>query len=181
MNNNFLERKRDASAMLVDFLNAYSVPRGLSADGQAERITHTADAFARRISENSDFQSEIKKVFTKVRDTHLSNSWPSQAAFVMAMPSGKGAGRSSPETFKVEDQTGHIAAKMRAGDTVPETAIWGRLSGSLPGDLLERYRNGSVHAWMKAYKRDAHKLMRSRYGVVVDGYFPSAQAQERAQ
>lgn len=171
----FEERKHEAKALLVKFLDAFATPRGMTEDQLATRIEQIADAFARRMPTKGDFAEACERVMNAVRDTHLSNSWPTQASFVMAMPSRE-AMRPAQETF-LADEVEILSNRMRNGDAVPETAIWGQLSGQLAvGGALERYRSASVIAWREAYGPDAAALMRAKYGSVVDLYFAEGAA-----
>lgn len=167
----FEERKREAQNLVIQFLEAYSPPRGMSEDQLATRIGQVADAFARRMPTKGDFFEACERVMNKVRDTHMSNSWPTQAAFVLAMPQFETM-RPAQETFQ-PDRAKNVSEKMRNGDPVAETAIWGKLSGSLSvgGAVLERYRSASVMDWVKVYQGDAQKMMRAKYGSIVDMYF----------
>jgi hypothetical protein len=168
----FNERKRRAQKMLIDFLSVFSAPRGLDESQMANRITQIADAFARRMPTKSDYEESVQAVLRKVMDTHLSNTWPPQAAFVMAMPTRELSQFRSAETYEVKDPVERYSALMEKGEAIPESAVWGTLAGSLPHRHLDRYRNACVLEWMKIYGQDAASLMRSKYGAIVDPYFP---------
>lgn len=166
------ERKRKAQAILVEFLSVFVPPRGLDDSQMATRISQIADAFARRMPDKSDYETSVHGVLTRVMDTHLSNTWPPQAAFVMAMPNRELSQFRSQQTYEVKDPAERIASLMEKGDPIPESAVWGVLSGQLPHRHLDRYRNACVLEWMKVYGQDAPGLMRSKYGAIVDPYFP---------
>lgn len=166
------ERKRKAQVILVEFLSVFVPPRGLDDGQMASRISQIADAFARRMPTSGEFDTAVHAVLTRVMDTHLSNTWPPQAAFVMAMPNRELSQFRSQETFEVKDPAERISAMMEMGEAIPESAVWGTLAGSLPHRHLDRYRNACVLDWMKVYGQDAAGLMRSKYGAVVDPYFP---------
>ena len=168
----FNERKRQAQKMLIDFLSVFSAPRGLDESQMANRITQIADAFARRMPTKSDYEASVQAVLRKVMDTHLSNTWPPQAAFVMAMPNRELREFQSQETFKPKDAIEHATNRMEAGDHVSEAALWGVMASQLPQRHLDRYRNASVMNWMSVYGADAAMKMRAIYGAVVDPYFP---------
>lgn len=166
------ERKRKAQSILIEFLNPFSPPRGLDADQMASRISMIADAFARRMPTSDDYDASIHAVLIKIMDTHLSNTWPPQAAFVMAMPNRELSQFRSQQTYEPEDPIARIERLMEKGDAIPESAVWGTLAGSLPHRHIDRYRNACVLDWMKIYGQDAASLMRSKYGTIVDPYFP---------
>lgn len=169
---NFEQRKTEAKALVVEFLQGFVPPRGLDDNQLAIRISQIADAFARRMPVSGNFSELVSSALSRVLDTHMSNSWPPQAAFVGAMPSGEQRQFRSQETYQVEDPIDQYSSLMEAGDTVPETAIWGSFAGALPRRKLDEYRNASVLNWMRVYKTDASRLMRAKYGHVVNEYFP---------
>jgi len=175
----FNERKRQAQKMLIDFLSVFSAPRGLDESQMANRITQIADAFARRMPTKSDYEASVQAVLRKVMDTHLSNTWPPQAAFVMAMPNRELREFQAQETFKPDDPMQHAINRMEAGQHVPEPVLWGATSGQLPHRHLDRYRNASVLNWMSVYGSDAAEKMRARYGEIVNAYFPERAANGR--
>lgn len=175
----FNERKRQAQSMLIEFLSVFSAPRGLDESQMANRISQIADAFARRMAAKADFRTSVEAVLQKVMDTHLSNTWPSQAAFVMAMPSRELREFQTQETFKPDDPIQHAIDRMESGQHVPEPVIWGTMSSQLPHRHLDRYRNASVLNWMGIYGADAAMKMRAIYGAVVDPYFPERTANGR--
>lgn len=166
------DRKRQAQTILIEFLSVFAPPRGLDDGQMASRISQIADAFARRMPTSGDFDTAVHAVLTRVMDTHLSNTWPPQAAFVMAMPSQELSQFRSAQTYEPEDAARRIEQLMEKGDPIPESAIWGVMAGALPHRHIDRYRNACVLNWMKVYGRDAAGLMRSKYGAVVDPYFP---------
>lgn len=168
------ERKRKAQSILVTFLEVFTPPRGLD-DGQlAARISQLADAFARRMPVEGDYEEAVHRVLTRLMDTHLSNTWPPQAAFVMAMPNQEVRKFATQTTFDM-DPVKVATRRMEAGDAVAETALWGSIAKDLPRKHLDRYRNASVLKWMEVYGQDAGRLMRAKYGAVVDSYFPQGE------
>lgn len=171
----FLGRKSHARAKLTDFLDFYVPPRGLDDRQLAARIDSIADAFARKMPTDGDFAEAVRGVFTRVSDTHEGHTWPSQAAFVLAMPKG-GAMRAAAETYRPESDADHYAGAMSRGEGVPEAVLWGTLAGRLPVAELDRYRSASVLTWIDTYGQDAPVMMRSRFGTVVDAYFPAERA-----
>lgn len=166
------ERKRRAQVILIEFLSVFVPPRGLDDGQMATRISQIADAFARRMPTKGEFDTAVHAVLTRVMDTHLSNTWPPQAAFVMAMPSKELSQFRSQETYAPEEPAERISAMMDRNEAIPESAVWGTLAGSLPHRHIDRYRNACVMEWMKVYGPDAAGLMRAKYGAVVDPYFP---------
>lgn len=166
------ERKRKAQSILIEFLSVFSPPRGLDDSQLAGRVSQVADAFARRMPTSGDFETAVHAVLTRVMDTHLSNTWPPQAAFVMAMPAKELSQFRSPETYAPQDHGHRLSSMMDRGEAVPESALWGPLAGLLPQRHMDRYRNACVMEWMKVYGSDAASLMRAKYGAVVDPYFP---------
>lgn len=170
----FEERKRRAQSILVEFLSVFSPPRGLDDSQMATRISQIADAFARRMPTKGDYEASVHSVLTKIMDTHLSNTWPPQAAFVMAMPNREVSEFRATETYVSDNPIQRIENLMDAGEAVPETAIWGVMASQLPRKHLDRYRNASVLKWMDVYGSDAAAKMRAMYGASVDPYFPQA-------
>lgn len=168
----FEERKRRAQVILIEFLSVFSPPRGLDDSQLANRISQMSDAFARRMPTKSEFETAVHQVLTKVMDTHQSNTWPPQAAFVLAMPTREVREFATQETFEPKDPAEHAIDRMEAGEVVPEPVIWGNLSCHLPHKHLDRYRNASVLRWMEIYGPSASEMMRSKYGAVVEPYFP---------
>lgn len=171
----FEERKAAAQRLVVGYLDGFSPPRGLDDRQMAQRIDSIADAFARKMPTNRDFREAVAGVLTRVSDTHLSNTWPPQAAFVMAMPAGEAMGRPAAESFRVSDPVQHYGDLMRAGEGVPEPVLWGNISALLPSADLERYRSASVMTWAETYGQDAASAMMKRYGSIVAGYFAGSQ------
>lgn len=171
------QRQRAARAILIEFLQVFTPPRGLDDKQLATRISQTADAFARRMPMNGDFDKVVHSVLTRVMDTHMSNTWPPQAAFVMAMPNREQSQFRSQETFQVKDPVERITSLMESGEAIPESAIWGTMAASLPHRHIDRYRNACVLRWMEIYGQDAASLMRAKYGAIVDPYFPREAAQ----
>lgn len=171
------DRKRKAQVILVEFLSVFVPPRGLDDGQMASRISQIADAFARRMPASGEFDTAVHAVLTRVMDTHLSNTWPPQAAFVMAMPNRELSQFRSQETFQVKDHVERITSLMESGEAIPESAIWGNMAASLPHRHIDRYRNACVLRWMEIYGQDAASLMRAKYGAIVDPYFPRQAAQ----
>lgn len=164
------QRKISAKKILVEFLDDYSAPRGLN-DGQlANRITHAADAFARRMPTDGNFEEKVHAVLLKIRDTHLSNTWPPQGAFVMAMPQIEFRGV-SPKTYE-PDHTGHVARMMAQGLPVAESEVW--KTHDVSRDVIDRYRSASVQKWADTHGQDAPHFMREKYGASVDLFFREA-------
>lgn len=178
---NFEQRKAEAQVLVCYFLEGFSIPRGLDGSGQAARIAAIADAFARRMPTTGNFHEACEAVFAKVRDTHLSNSWPSQAVFVMAMPQSEKLGPKAAETFAPRE-TEWAAKRMRQGEAVPERYVWGEASARLirdndiGRDVMDRYRESSVKAHKSVYGPDAHKILERSYGAVVGPYFAAGAA-----
>lgn len=172
---NFEDRKRKAQEILVEFLSIFSPPRGLDDSQMAARIAQISDAFARRMPEKGDFEKAVHAVLIKVMDTHFSNTWPAQAAFVLAMPQRELSQFRSAETYRPSNPVERMEGLMDAGEAIPETAVWGVMASQLPRRHLDRYRNASVLAWMDVYGPDAAQKMRAIYGASVDPYFPQAQ------
>ena len=174
----FEARKREAAIMVTDFLADFVAPRGLDDSSLANRIANIADAFGRKMPTDGVYAEKVEAVLMKIRDTHTSNTWPSQAEFIMAMPAGEQRQFAQLPQFK-SDAGDRYTRLMNEGQAVPETAIWGLAAASLdvPAETLARYRKGSAAAWQSTYRHQAHEMMRSKYGPIVDDYF-SARAAE---
>lgn len=170
----FEERKREATRILIEFLGGFVAPRGMDDSQLATRISLIADAFARRMPTKGDYEAAVQAVLTRVMDTHMSNTWPPQAAFVMAMPNRELSEFRAAETYAPADPVKRIQKLMDEGEAIPETAIWGNIASQLHRGHLDRYRNASVLNWMDVYGPSAHELMRAKYGMCVDPYFPQA-------
>lgn len=179
---NFDERKRVSTEMVVDFLEAYTVPRGLSDDAQAKRINSVADAFARRMPTSGDYREQVEKVFDKIRDTHISNSWPAQAIFVMAMPAGDVITPKAAETFEPASPFAWAADAMRKGDPVPERYVWGRPSqqmlsaGEIDRATMDLYRRSSIEHHRSVYRHEAEKIVAGKFGAVALPYLSAGAA-----
>ena len=103
----FEERKRIASQQVLAFLDGFTPPRGMTDKQLAKRIADTAEAFARRLPVGMSFAEKVGAVLTRLRDTHKSNSWPPQAAFVAEMPEQTTKARAKPQTCQIEDYPSH--------------------------------------------------------------------------
>lgn len=169
---NFEQRKNTARDLVVEFLNGFVPPRGMDDSQLAMRVSQIADAFARRMPDASNYGDLVQSVLDRILDTHMSNTWPAQGAFVMAMPNKELSKFSSPETYEPKDPHQVVIDAMEASEPVAESALWGVFSGSLPRNQLERYRNASVSNWINMYGPDAPRLMRARYGEIVGAYLP---------
>jgi len=163
----FEERKAQATKLVVEFLGDYSPPRGLDDSQQASRIAHAADAFARRMPSDGNFEEKVDAVLTKIRDTHLSNSWPAQAAFVMAMPQIEWRG-AAPKTYQA-DNAERIPRLMGQGISVPEYEVW--KSQDVSREIIDRYRYASIDNWREVYRDEAEAMMAEKYGGIVRQYF----------
>lgn len=170
---NFQQRKDSAKTAVVAFLEVFSPPRGLDEKQLATRIIQIADAFARRMTTEGSYEEKVQAVLTRIMDTHQSNTWPPQAAFVMAMPNREQSQYAAAETFQPKSEVELITGRMEAGQPVPETAIWGNIAAQLPHRHLDTYRNASVKAWLDTYGHKAQDAMYSKYGASVAPYFPS--------
>lgn len=172
----FEQRKSIALKMVGEFLDDFAPPRGMPDDKLVGRMTEIADAFARRMPTKGDFEASVEKVLLSIRDTHMSNSWPAQGVFVMAMPSVERVHGPSPETY-MPDRVTMYSDLMNEKQGVPEHIIWGPISGklALQAGVLEKYRAASVKAWMKAYNKSAREMMVKRYGSIVGLYFNEGQ------
>ena len=166
----FEDRRRIASEKLVDFLADFTAPRGLDDSQMARRITQIADAFARKMPIGATYEEKIDALFEKLRDSHLSNTWPPQAAFVELMPKSEFRG-SAPATFAPKSDD-WIAKKMAAGQPVPETEVW--KNQLVERDTLDRYRFAAVQGWRSVYHGEAEAMMVKRYGSIVRRYFLEA-------
>ena len=166
----FEERKAEAKELVVAFLGDYSPPRGLDASQQANRISHAADAFARRMPVGEGFAEKVEAVLVKIRDTHLSNSWPAQAAFVMAMPQTEFR-RAAPKPFHPEGSDRN-ARLLSQGVAVAEVDVW--RNQDVSAEVIDRYRYESVRNWQSIYRGEAQEMMARKYGGLVARYFMEA-------
>lgn len=177
----FEERKRDAANYVSNFLSIYSTPRGLDHSQLATRIAAIAEAFARRMPTKGDYHEACERVLDSVRDSHLSNSWPSQAVFVMAMPQSEAMGPKAAETFRPDEWELH-AQKMADGQPVPDRYVWGHTSEALVNKRLvtiecrDRYRKAVVKNFSKVHGNRTRDVMAKVYGPEVDMYFAEGAA-----
>jgi hypothetical protein len=177
---NFQQRKDSARSAVVTFLDMFSPPRGLDEKQLATRIIQISDSFARRMPTDGSYEEKVAAVLTRIMDTHQSNTWPPQAAFVMAMPNREQSQFAAAETFNPKSEADMIEGRMEKGQPVPETAIWGQLASKLPHRHLDTYRNASVKAWLDTLGHKAADAMYSKYGAIVAPYFPSKATSEPA-
>lgn len=172
---NFEQRKQEAMNLVVDFLCSFSAPRGLGEDQMAKRIAAISEAFARRMPVRGNYSEAIEKVFDKIRDTHLSNSWPAQAVFVNAMPQGEVTGPKAAETFSPR-QAELAAQKMRNHEAVGERFVWGSGAATLSREglvssaVIDKYRVGSVASYRKTHGHFADDILVRNFGAVVMPY-----------
>ena len=167
----FEDRKKIATEIVVEFLESYAPPRGLSETNLAKRISEIADAFARKMPVGPDYAEKVESVLIQVRDSHLSNSWPPQAAFVGVMPKTEFRG-TAPATFRPKEHGSWVGQQMCAGQSVPEVEIW--KSPDVDREVLSRYRYASVSNWQSVYGKEAEGLMVDKYGSTVRQYFLEA-------
>lgn len=175
---NFDQRKDEAKRLVVKFLDDFSEPRGISPEGLANRIHFICDAFARKMPTKGDYSEMVGAVLMKIRDTHLSNSWPQQAAFVMAMPDGERPAFAQLQSFS-PDLKEQIADQMNNGHAVPEFHVWGPVANTIdvPRPIIEKYKAASVKSWISTYGKECVGLMAEKYGDQVRMYFPQIAAQ----
>lgn len=178
----FEERKAVASKMVWDFMMAFSVPRGLPKAQQVARLAAIAEAFARRLPTKGDYAEAIERVFAKVRDSHLSNSWPTQAVFVLHMPDREIKSIKAAETF-TPNQLEVAAGKMSDGQPVPERFVWGATSEALihqnkiGRETLDKYRRASVASFKSVYKHHTREVMAKQFGEIAEQYFSNDQSE----
>lgn len=169
---NFDQRTACAMELVIEFLDTLCPPRGLGADQQATRIAQISDAFARRMPTEGDFAEKTQGVLQRVRDTHLSNTWPAVAVFVMAMPEENKSVR-APSTFEGGDWKRAEADRMMAGKPVAESFVFGIRSkwllddGLVTPDVLQSYRFGVVQEFRETYGSQADQMLLARYGESV--------------
>ena len=174
----FEERRSKAKAALIDFLSSFAPPRGLSDDAMKAQVQNIADAFARRlpVTDLAQYEANIEKTFTSVRDHHKGYAWPVQSEFVDAMPRSTSTSGPRIETFK-GDEKDQMARRFNARQPVPESWVWGQSAwplvagGLVRRDLMDDYRRASVAAFKETYTHDAYGMLQARYGDVVAPYF----------
>ena len=175
----FESRKAEAKKMVVTFLEDFVEPRGLDAEALSRRITFIAEAFARRMPTTGVYRDLVMSVLERIRDTHESNTWPSQAAFVISMPADETVRRKPAETYK-PDFYDSMAKKISDNGLIPETFVWSvqvdnlLRDGRMTSEQLTAYRIGSVLSWSEVYKTSALEKMVSKYGEIVRPYFKRA-------
>ncbi|WP_167646412.1 hypothetical protein [Mameliella alba] len=168
----FEERKETALDLVMNFLDRFAPPRGLSEEQQAKQLAAIADAFARKMPETEAFEEAVTGVLNRVADSHQSSTWPSQGAFVLAMPAKPPAFRSAPETYSQEATDEAMIKAMRANEGVDERKLWSPdATASVPHELLDKYRRSSIRSHVSAYHEDARGKMTKKYGSVVEPYF----------
>lgn len=170
----FNARRRKAREMVSDFLSAFVPPRGLSDDQLAEKVNFIADAFARRMPTQGDYAEKVEGVFAKLRDTHETNTWPAQAAFVNAMPAGERVMKGAQETYRPDNEPDVIAKQMNEGRGVPDRWLWrdsGKLAGKVDRATLDAYRKASMRSYREAYREEAEQIATAKHGQQVWEYF----------
>jgi hypothetical protein len=167
---NFTDRKDEAEGLVLEFLSDYTAPRGMDEGQLSKRVSNIADAFARRMPIGGDYVEKIHGVLARIRDTHESNTWPTQAVFVAAMPSGE-IRKGAPASYKSDDED-RVPKLMAQGYGVPERDIW--RNQHCDPEVLDRYRRASVDNWRDVYRSEAETLMADKYGPVVCQYFMDA-------
>lgn len=168
----FNQRKAEAYRLVDAFLADYKPPRGIDDPSLASRVANIADAFARRMPTKGDYAEAVERVLMGLRDTHQSNTWPPQAAFVERMPASERKQYAALEQYETNKRD-LLQSRMEAGDAVAEVDVWGVISGSLSlgAGVLEKYRKGSVAKHVSTYRGGAAEVMRKKYGPIVDLYF----------
>ena len=175
----FEERRTSALDKVTDFLEGMSPPRGMSEKAQDKVMLSIADALARKLATGTQVQffEDLDKTFATVSDNHKTWAWPSQGEFVAAIPARARNMAPAPKTFSPESPHAAIAKRMRTNQPVAESSICGRVSEQMLNsrdvarDIMDRYRRGSIKAARSAYGDDAEKMLRDRYGDVVNPYF----------
>jgi len=181
----FEDRKSKAFAAVVSFLSGFAPPRGFGEDARAAHVAGIADAFARRmpVTGQTEFDENLLKTFTAIRDSHTGYAWPVQAEFVDAMPRSVSASSGMRvETFRPDDENKMYAKRMNSGDPVPETMVWGLRAWSLVSggfvarDVLDGYRKSSVITCRSIHQDGAYGILHGKFGEVVTPYFASAES-----
>jgi hypothetical protein len=176
----FDERLAEARKLVFEFLNDLRPPRGMSDDALAKIVEGVADAFARKLplSTKEAFADAVQKTFVTVSDNHKGYTWPSQAAFVDAMPKlSSSVGKAAAETFAPTDHLEAAANKMRDGQPVGEGYIWGTNSRRMTGEgfithaTMDSYRMGSTFHFRDAYREAGEEMMVAKYGDQVKPYY----------
>lgn len=175
---NFDQRMAICRAALFEMLESFAPPRGLGEAAQVATVSSITEALNRKIGimPESEFRETLRKTFVGVRDHHKSYVWPSQAAFVEAVPVPVGvASGAAPKTYET-NRAELYAKRMRAEDPVPEAAVWGDLSvrlaqsGDVPQSMMDSYRAQSVRHHNEVYRERAEELMLERLGEIVRPY-----------
>jgi hypothetical protein len=176
----FEERLAEARTQVVEFLNDLRPPRGFSDDALAKIIEGVSDAFARRLplSTKEDFSKAVAATFVTVADNHKGYTWPSQAAFVDAMPRlSASSTTAAAETYAPPDHLVAAAAKMQENQPIAEGYVWGRLANRLIGEgflrseVMDKYRIGSALHFRDAYGEEGEKMMVAKYGAQAAPYY----------
>ncbi|MGC9457826.1 MAG: hypothetical protein ACP5DC_09940 [Halothiobacillaceae bacterium] len=164
---------RDA---VLDFLQRFSAPRGMSDQAQAKMIASIAESLNRKLPlvGDDEFRELLRKTFENVLDQHESYAWPTQAIIIRSIPhSPKHRGNLESYVPKGDDT---MASKIAAGEPVPEAAVWGRCasdllaSGRVTQKQIDAYRRNTISNLHAVYGRSGIELLRRRYGDQVDGY-----------
>jgi hypothetical protein len=186
---NFDQRVKIANAQVLEFLERYKAPTGLSDEAQFKTVEAISQAFARRLPVTSEagYVKNIHKTFDRVADSHNSYAWPPQGAFVESMTFPGSGAKAAQETY-TPDPLKNLADMMNAGQAVAESALWGATASGLiskslvTAEVLERYRNASAQNWAATYRHEAEEMMVAKYGQRVRAYFAQSRpAQEAAQ
>lgn len=175
---NYEQRTAIIFAELRRYLAPLAAPKALDEDGQVEMLSRMVAAINSRLAlGNEDMvRGSLERMFDAVTRSHKGWAWPAPEEFVSAVPSGGGGGK-APETYKRRDDAEAIAAKMQAGEAVPEGAVWRNPYG-VPPEVLSKYRQASVDAAKGVYGlAGARSYLVSKYGDVPRSYFPQEAAE----
>ena len=172
------ERKAKIRDGLMEILDRFTPPRGMSVDVQEKMVEGIVTSLNRKIpiTNEETFAGNLERTFNAVLDSHKSYAWPPQGVFAENVSTNGASVSQSQETY--EPSAGYNAAeRMLAGEPVPERYVWGYESagllnrGEVSREVMDSYRFASVKHARDVYKTKAREMTEPRLGYVVARYF----------
>lgn len=172
------EPREIAIEMVSEFMGRYSVPQGVSIEGQDAVICSIATEMARRLGED-DFEAAVNAILVRVGNSHKTTRWPAQGVFIDLLPRPK-AGFAKLESFHVNPFENAVKC-MERHDGVNERYLWGVFAGRLRAAgatdaMIDRYRMGCVANWRRVHREGASGILDKLYGSEVLPYLAKVPA-----
>jgi hypothetical protein len=165
---NFQDKADVLMVRLRSFLKIYTPPRVMGEDEQARAIVAISESMARKIyaMDDASLNTAIDKTFEAVADSHESYAWPTQAAFIKALPFSAEPNRVSQ--FDDTNAFDMAVKRMMSGHPVGDRYVFGsassRISAIVGSDILESYRKGLGRSFSDVYRENAMNMIVAKYG-----------------